>query len=283
MVPANRLFGFLVTTSVIQKFNIKKEGMSQRSIVSTQLLQHEATSASKEEQRSSSRWHRLPSLRRTRTKSHCHAGRVSPIKVVKKEHCRRAVSEIMINVLESDSENEFYPRKCETDLNCSLSESHHNMEDHDTKNCVERRSMKTGTVDDTSNGIEFERPSRQSTFDDKITPIGRLLLPIRLEGESTEDGSYGFNSLFISPETALASTAKENEIRRSKWKLSIIKKWLEPAENAVNLKIFGGDRGLAKEKQRMLPFKFLIHPYSAFRYDLFTPLICMLLVIDNAE
>ena len=274
MVPTNKLFGFLVATSVIQKLNINKEGMSRKSIVSTQLLQRDLTNASKEEQKYDSRWHRLLSLRRTRAKTHCHAGRVSPIKVVKKENCRRTVSEIMINVLESDSENEFCTSKFETDLNCSLSESHHNIEEYDAKTCSERRSMKTGSVDDTSNGIEVERPSRQSTFDDKITPIGRILLPIRLEGESAEDGSYGFNSLFISPETALASTVKENENRRNKWKFSIIKKWLEPAENAVNLKIFGGDRGLDKEKQRMLPFKFLIHPYSAFRYDLFYHLIC---------
>ena len=243
-----------------------KDEMSNATKVSKHLLQHGMAGAKKEERKSDSKWYRILSLRKgARPKPHCHGGRVkvSPIKrITKHENCRRrTVSEIIINVLESDdSDNDRGTKNCETELNCSFSESNSNGEGISV-----RRDVKTGSLDETSNGVLFQRPSRQSTFDEKITPIGRLLVPVRQDGESTGDSGYSFNSLFISPESPLESKTSQAELQTSKWNFAKLKKWLEPAENAVNLKIFGGDRGLAKEKQRMMAFTFLIHPYSAFR------------------
>lgn len=243
--------------------------MSKTSKVSKHLLHHGIAGSKKEEGKNDSKWHRFFNLRKgTKAKTHCHGGRVkvSPIKKsTNNEGRRRTVSEIIINVLESDSENDCSTKNCETELNCSLSEGNSNGEGINLRDCVSKRTLKTRSLDEAPNGVIFQRPSRQSTFDEKITPIGRLLVPVRQEGESSGDSGYSFNSLFISPESPLESNTRDDEKQNSRWNLAKIKKWLEPAENAVNLKIFGGDRGLAKEKQRMMAFKFLIHPYSAFR------------------
>ena len=269
MLSDTGLYRILIAAIVFQNFKIVRYIMSKTSKVSKHLLHNSIAGTKKEEGRNDSKWHRFFSLRKGgKAKAHCHGGRVrpSPIKkLAKNEDRRRTVSEIIINVLESDSDNDGSINHCETELNCSFSEGNSNEEGIDLRDCVAKRTVKTRSLDEAPNGVIFQRPSRQSTFDEKITPIGRLLVPVRQEGESSGDSGYSFNSLFISPESPLESNAKEEEKQSSRWDITKIKKWFEPAENAVNLKIFGGDRGLAREKQRMMPFTFLIHPYSVFR------------------
>ena len=269
MLRVDSLYGILVAFSAFQECRIIKDQMSKTSKSSKHLLQHGMASGKKEERKGESKWHRLLSLRKgSKTKAQCHGGKVkvSPIsRISKHERRRRTVSEIIINVLESDSDNDCHAKNCETELNSSFSEGNSNGVGSDGNDNAERRSGKARSLDETSNGNAFQRTSRQSTFDEKITPIGRLLVPVRQEGEIGGESGYGFNSLFISPESPLETTAKGDTSKSTKEKLFKIRRWLEPAENAVNLKIFGGDRGLKKEKQRMSAFSFLIHPYSAFR------------------
>eukprot|EP00795_Rhopilema_esculentum_P006316 gene6316-11743_t len=259
--------------------------MSKAGKVSRQLLQFGRMDVRKSEPKKSeaeSRWDRLFSLRRnSRSKSQCNGAqkKVSPAKEgfldSRGNRRRRTVSEIVINVLESDSENDCN-MNCETELNNSVSES--NNERSEGCASYERKSGKARSLDESPISGAFQRTSRQSTFDEKITPIGRLLVPVRKEGETeVETGGSGFNSLFISPEGPL-----DNDLDSAAEELSRIeriKKWFEPAETNVNLKIFGGDRGLAKEKQRMKAFGFLIHPYSAFRN--FWDLVVLLLLVSN--
>lgn len=264
MLHIDRLCRSLVAIAIFQEYRAIKEQMSKSGKASKLLLQQGIAGARKDERRTDSKWFRLLSLRKgTKAKTQCNGGRskVSPIRAnSRSERRRRTVSEIIINVLESDSDNDCFTKTCETDVHSSSTKK----ESDSHENSPIKLEKKTRSPDETANGTSFKKPSRQSTFDEKITPIGRLLVPVRQEGEAEVGNSHGFNSLFISPESPLESEANENKPCR-KWRLDRFRKWFEPAENAVNLKIFGGNRGLSKERQRMTSFSFLIHPYSVFR------------------
>lgn len=267
MLRTERLCGVLITIGIFSEHREFKEQMSRASKASKHLLQHGMAGAKKDERKTDSKWYRLLSLRKgMKAKGQCNGGRskVSPIKRnLRSERRRRTVSEIIINVLESDSDNDWSTKNCETELNSGVSIHNSNGRGSDGIENVTKRLGKAKSLDETANG-SVQKTSRQSTFDEKITPIGRLLVPVRQEGESGGDVGYGFNSLFISPESPFEGKQAQNK-PCSKWGFAKFNKWLAPAENAVNLKIFGGDRGLTKEKQRMMSFNFLIHPYSAFR------------------
>ena len=103
--------------------------------------------------------------------------------------------------------------------------------------------------------------TRQSTFNEKLTPMGRVLMPVRREGEP----GCGYNSLFISPKSDLPASG----LPFDETACFCVKKWFSPATSHVNMKIFGGSRGIAKEQERMKSAGFLIHPYSSFRRVLF--------------
>lgn len=217
---------------------------------------------------SDTKWHRLFNLRRSpRCKSQSNGLRkkISPSSNRNCIHAKSEIeqlttSEVIINVLGSDSEEDC-GRYCESDLNSSNTECNSNNENIKDRNIGQRtRTRKTSVFEANETQSAFSKPAHQSTFDEKITPIGRLLVPLRGEGE----GEFGFNSLFISPETPFETESNTEDSGNSRF--SKLRKWLEPAENPVNLKIFGGNRGLAKEQHRMKSAGFLIHPYSIFRF-----------------
>ena len=221
---------------------------------------------------SDTKWHRLFHLRRApRCKSQSNGSR-KKISPHSKRSCvdakseitqlttKLTTSEVIINVIGSDSEEEC-GRYCETDLNSSNTECNSNNENVKDRN-IGQRTRKLSVFEANETQGAFAKPAHQSTFDEKITPIGRLLVPLRGEGES----GYGLNSMFISPESPIDSEDKTED--SGKIRCLKIRKWFEPAENPVNLKIFGGIRGLAKEQHRMKSAGFLIHPYSIFRFVL---------------
>jgi len=68
---------------------------------------------------------------------------------------------------------------------------------------------------------------------------------------------------------------KFNAYQRRKTVNEKLKGWMAPAENAANLKLFGGVRAVQEEQHRSLKAGWIIHPFSNLRYhwDLFMMII----------
>ncbi len=156
-------------------------------------------------------------------------------------------SEIIINVQESDAD-------CEKVVNCEtefgLNGINGNYDGQNSDDTKENQDDKPDTLSSREN----------NDFSEEMTPMGRVLVPVRQDGGS----SCGYNALFISPCKPLHAAMEPPKVESSLG--SRLRGWLRPATSSVNMKIFGGIRGVAKEQQRMKQTVLLIHPYSTFRY-----------------
>ncbi len=164
-------------------------------------------------------------------------------------------NQVMINIRDSDSHNDNDACR-ETVIENDAQEKEKLNESKNKKNSSQREEI----IKKLEKEILDKTPKHsKSEYDEKLTPIGRVLFPVRREGES----GCGFNSLFISPDDHLRLALNTN---RDSCMGERIKGWFRPSASAVNMKIFGGVRGVMKEQNRMLKTNLIIHPYSTFRY-----------------